>query len=156
MLQVRIIDVWQQTNGSDCGVLAIALALAFDICCGKDPCSVRFDHKSIRHHLAMCLENSKFIRFPAKFLWYKAYSENWTSLFLRKLVLIKWPSARFGIISTAWIYSYWSVWQSGYSLEVQKMWISEILCHPEIWLIDLQWFISYSYGWLLRRSMRGW
>ena len=41
-LEVRIMDVGQQTNGSDCGVLAIDFA--FDICCGKDPCSVRFDH----------------------------------------------------------------------------------------------------------------
>ena len=37
-LEVRIIDVGQQSNGSDCGVLAIAFA--FDICCGRDPCSV--------------------------------------------------------------------------------------------------------------------
>ena len=61
-LEVRIMDVGQQPNGSDCGVLAIAFA--FDICCGKDPCSVRFDHKSIRYHLATCLEDSKFTCFP--------------------------------------------------------------------------------------------
>ena len=61
-LEVRIMDVGQQSNGSDCGVLAIAFA--FDICCGKDPCSVRFDHKSIRHHLIKCLEDCKFTRFP--------------------------------------------------------------------------------------------
>ena len=61
-LEVRIMDVGQQSNGSDCGVLAIAFA--FDICCEKDPCSVRFDHKSIRHHLAKCLEDSRFTRFP--------------------------------------------------------------------------------------------
>ena len=59
--KVRIMDVGQQSNGSDCGVLAIAFA--FDICCGKDPCSVRVDHKSIRHHLAKCLENCQFTRF---------------------------------------------------------------------------------------------
>ena len=61
-LKVRIMDVGQQSNGSDCGVLAIAFA--FDICCGKDPCSVQFDHKSIRQHLAKCLEKCKFTRFP--------------------------------------------------------------------------------------------
>ena len=44
-LKVRIMDVGQQSNGSDCGILAIAIA--FDICCGKDPCRIRFDHKSI-------------------------------------------------------------------------------------------------------------
>ena len=56
------LDVGQQTNGSDCGILAIAFA--FDICSGKDPCSVRFDHKSIRRHLATCLEGIKFTHFP--------------------------------------------------------------------------------------------
>ena len=61
-LEVRIMDVGQQSNGSDCGVLAIAFA--FDICCGRDPCSARFDHKSVRHHLTKCLEDCKFTRFP--------------------------------------------------------------------------------------------
>ena len=45
-LKVRIMDVGQQSNGSDCGVLTIAFA--FDICCGEDPCSARFDYKSVR------------------------------------------------------------------------------------------------------------
>ena len=44
------------------GILAIAFE--FDICCGMDPCSVRFDHKSLRHHLAKGLEDCKFTRFP--------------------------------------------------------------------------------------------
>ena len=56
-LEVRILDVGQQSNGSDCGILAIAFA--FDICRGKDPCSVRFDHKSIRHRLTKYSENCK-------------------------------------------------------------------------------------------------
>ena len=59
-LKVKIIDVGKQSNSSDCGVLAIA----FDICCGKDPCSVQFDHKSTRHHLAKCLEDCMFTSFP--------------------------------------------------------------------------------------------
>ena len=50
--------MWDSNLMAQTGVLAIAFA--FDICCGKDPCSVRFDHKSIRHHLAKCLEDSKF------------------------------------------------------------------------------------------------
>ena len=33
-LKIEIMDVGQQTNGSDCGVLTIAFA--FDICYGKD------------------------------------------------------------------------------------------------------------------------
>ena len=34
-VRARIMDVGQQSNGSDCGVLTIAFT--FDICCGKDP-----------------------------------------------------------------------------------------------------------------------
>ena len=61
-LVVRIMDVGKQSNSSDCGVFAIAFA--FDICSGEDPCSVRFDHKLIRQHLAKCLENCRLSRFP--------------------------------------------------------------------------------------------
>ena len=39
-LVVKILDVGKQSNSSDCGVYAIAFA--FDICSGNDPCSVRF------------------------------------------------------------------------------------------------------------------
>ena len=61
-LVVRMVDVERQSNGSDCGVLAIAFA--YDICHGDDPCTVRFDHKSIRQHLANCLEKCSLSRFP--------------------------------------------------------------------------------------------
>lgn len=55
-------DVGKQCNGSDCGVLAIAFA--YDICSGNDLCRVKFDDRSIRHHLANCLENCRLSRFP--------------------------------------------------------------------------------------------
>ena len=61
-LTVRVVNVDRQKNGSDCGVLAIAYA--FDICSGLDPCTVKFDHKSIRQHLTACLEKCQFSRFP--------------------------------------------------------------------------------------------
>ena len=61
-LVVRMMDVERQSNGSDCGVLAIAFA--YDVCHGDDPCTVRFDHKSIRQHLADCLEKCSLSRFP--------------------------------------------------------------------------------------------
>ena len=38
-------------------------AFAYDICSGKDPCKIRYDHRSIRQHLADCLEKC-FSRFP--------------------------------------------------------------------------------------------
>ena len=49
-LVVRMMDVGRQSNGSDCGVLAIAFA--YDICSGNDPCRVMYDHRSVRQHLA--------------------------------------------------------------------------------------------------------
>ena len=61
-LVVRMMDVGKQCNGSDCGVLAIAFA--YDICCGMDPCKVKFDNGSIRQHLACCLEQCRLSRFP--------------------------------------------------------------------------------------------
>ena len=61
-LTVRIMDVGRQSNGSDCGVLAIAFT--YDICSGNDPCKIKYDHRSIRQHLADCLEKCSISRFP--------------------------------------------------------------------------------------------
>ena len=61
-LVVRMMDVGRQSNGSDCGVLAIAFA--YDICSGNDPCNVKYDHRLIRQHLADCLEKCRLSRFP--------------------------------------------------------------------------------------------
>ena len=49
-------------NGSDCGVLA--LAMAFDWCAGHDPSGIIFDHKKIRQHLKNSLESCSISRFP--------------------------------------------------------------------------------------------
>ena len=61
-LTIRMMDVETQQNGPDCGILSIAYA--YDICSGKDPCKVVYDHLSIRSHLAKCLEAGKFSCFP--------------------------------------------------------------------------------------------
>ena len=61
-LVVKMMDVGRQSNGSDCGVLAIAFA--YDICSGSDPCKVKFNHETIRQHLANCLEKCSLSRFP--------------------------------------------------------------------------------------------
>ena len=58
-LRVTMMYVEKQSNGSDCGVLAIAYA--FDLCSGLNPCTVR---SKIRSHLATCLENCQVSRFP--------------------------------------------------------------------------------------------
>ena len=62
VLTIRMMNVAMQTNNADCGVLAIAYA--HEICSGRDPCSVRFDHQQIRQHLVTCLEKCELTRFP--------------------------------------------------------------------------------------------
>ena len=57
-----MMGIGKQCNGSDCGVLAIAFA--YDICSGNDPCRVKFDNRLIRQHLASCLENCCLSCFP--------------------------------------------------------------------------------------------
>ena len=61
-LVVRMMDVGRQSNGSDCGVLA--LAFAYDICSGNDPCKIKYDHRTMWQHLAECLEKCRLSRFP--------------------------------------------------------------------------------------------
>ena len=61
-LEVRMMDVEQQLNSSDSGVLAIAYM--FDLCSGSYPCAHKYDHSNIRTHLAKCLKNCQFSRFP--------------------------------------------------------------------------------------------
>ena len=60
-LVVRMMDVGRKSNGSDCGVLA--LAFAYDICSGNDPCKIKYDHRSMRQHLVECLEKCRLSRF---------------------------------------------------------------------------------------------
>lgn len=62
LIGLDFVPVQQQTNGSDCGVFAIAFAscLAF----GKDPSHITFDIPRMRPHLAACLKNSEMSMFP--------------------------------------------------------------------------------------------
>ena len=58
-LQTNVMKVTQQTNGSDCGVLAIAFA--YNLYSGQNLCNVRYDRQLIRQG---CLEGCRFSRFP--------------------------------------------------------------------------------------------
>ena len=62
-LKVRLMNVAKQATSGDCGVLAIAYAYA--ICGGLDPCLVNYDQISIRRRLMQCLEVCCFSAFPA-------------------------------------------------------------------------------------------
>ena len=53
-----------QKNGSDCGVFAIAFAMA--ICNGQNPEDLKFDIPKMRRHLSECLEDEQMRHFPSK------------------------------------------------------------------------------------------
>ena len=79
-LVVRMMDVGRQSNGSDCGVLA--LAFAYDICSGNDPCKIKYNHRSMRQHLAECLEKNfaslASQRSVSAGLWVSGTPSQWT------------------------------------------------------------------------------
>ena len=55
-------DVKQQSNGIDCGIFAIASAVA--LCLGVNPTSCNFDNPSMRTHLIICLVMGELCHFP--------------------------------------------------------------------------------------------
>ena len=55
-------QVTLQTNGSDCGIYAIAFATA--LCLGQSPGLLQFDESRMISHLAKCLEQGTFTMFP--------------------------------------------------------------------------------------------
>ena len=62
LVALNPMPVQQQTNGSDCGVFAIAFSTCLVF--GEDPTFINFDAQSMRTHLASCLSNGKFTLFP--------------------------------------------------------------------------------------------
>lgn len=63
-LEISMMDVGKQSNRSDCGVLAIAIA--YYLCAGHNPSSVVYEHDNIRHYLKTSLEKCSFTRFPIR------------------------------------------------------------------------------------------
>ncbi|KAK8405867.1 hypothetical protein O3P69_001975 [Scylla paramamosain] len=55
--------VQQQNDGHSCGLFA--LAFAFSIAVGQDPCTVRYDRASMAPHLVRCLEQGVVEPFPS-------------------------------------------------------------------------------------------
>ena len=59
---LNFVPVQQQSNGSDCGVFAIAFTTCLVL--ESDPRQVTFDVNGIRHRLASCLRNRAISMFP--------------------------------------------------------------------------------------------
>ena len=59
-VDVRFIDVEQQTNNSDCGVYAIAYATT-SLCFSEDISCIQFCASKMRSHLVSCLEKGEML-----------------------------------------------------------------------------------------------
>jgi len=57
-------DVQQQKSGWDCGLYAIAYA--YTLYNGDDPCKFLFDEHSLRGHFSLCLQQQEIKPFPCK------------------------------------------------------------------------------------------
>ena len=62
LVALNFVPVQQQTNGSDCGVFAIAFATCLTL--ERDPSQITFDIHGMRPHLASCLRNGALSLFP--------------------------------------------------------------------------------------------
>lgn len=62
-MNVHVKAAQLQGNGYDCGVFAIANA--FTIASGSDPCLVNFEQSEMRTHLVRCIANGEIIHFPS-------------------------------------------------------------------------------------------
>ena len=63
-IHVDIQPVQQQTNGTNCGVFAIAYAV--DLANDQDPTKIRYDEGKMREHLYDCLQVERLKPFPRK------------------------------------------------------------------------------------------
>lgn len=60
---MRYINVQMQNGANDCGLFAVAFAVA--LCSGKDPHICSYDQSQMREHLFQCLEKGEMTEFPA-------------------------------------------------------------------------------------------
>ena len=61
-IDMKVMDVQQQTNGNDCGLFAIANAVT--LCLGLNPCQYNYKAREMRGHLMQCLEKKELKMFP--------------------------------------------------------------------------------------------
>ena len=59
---IQVMNVQIQGAGDTCGLFAIAMA--FDLCCGCDPCSISYDESAMRAHLQCCFGKQVLSHFP--------------------------------------------------------------------------------------------
>jgi len=63
-ITLKLMNIEQQQNGSDCGLYAIATAL--ELCAGNDPIKASWHSEEMQPHLEACLSKQKITTFPKK------------------------------------------------------------------------------------------
>ena len=63
-ITVNFVDVQIQSNGSDCGLYALAFTTS--LCCGDNPSKINYRSHKLREHLFNCLENHVMTSFPRR------------------------------------------------------------------------------------------
>ena len=61
---LEVMDADLQINDTDCGLHA--LAMAYELCAGKDPTGITWEHEQLRPQLKRCLEREEIDPFPRK------------------------------------------------------------------------------------------
>ena len=74
-------NVQVQQSSDSCGLFAIAMA--YDICSGRDPCNLLYEESLMRNHLKTCFELRKLSQFPGALRSYrrKVFSESVVKVF---------------------------------------------------------------------------
>ncbi|XP_072143941.1 uncharacterized protein [Dermacentor andersoni] len=80
VLNVHAKAAQRQENSYDCGVFAIANA--FTIASGVDPCTATFDKSKMRRHLISCLADNEMIHFPSSALPVPRVEPKWNCFFV--------------------------------------------------------------------------
>ncbi|XP_064384358.1 uncharacterized protein LOC135342254 isoform X2 [Halichondria panicea] len=59
---IQVVNVQLQYTGDSCGLFAIAMA--YDLCSGRNPLKISYDESMMRVHLERCFNNRELSRFP--------------------------------------------------------------------------------------------
>ena len=60
--KIQVMNVQLQQSADSCGLFAVAMA--YDLCEGKDPCYTSYRESLMRSHLAKCFQENQITRFP--------------------------------------------------------------------------------------------
>ena len=60
--KIQVINVQLQQSADSCSLYAIAMAC--DLCDGKDSCYISYKEVLMRSHLAKCFQENKITKFP--------------------------------------------------------------------------------------------